>query len=146
MSPRCPRGDPRVRRRRRSLDGAVLTADEGADVAKGLQPGPVQQPLTDLLRNRLATVKLYCQGKALLATAIRAKEFVSIGSAIGANSLANRHKHVSAAEAAGLSAAEIAAAIAVARVVQRHTASVTADGIIAPIPGGVPRPARSQPG
>lgn len=56
----------------------------------------------------------------------RAKEFVSIGAAVGANALLQLRKHVGQALGLGITPAEIEAAVAAAREVRRHAAGVTA--------------------
>jgi len=56
----------------------------------------------------------------------RAKELAAVGSAIGANSVANLRKHVAAAIAAGVSPDELDQAIAAARAVQDQAARLTA--------------------
>jgi len=125
-----------------------------AGQAAGLSSAQLLQALADAeCVKRSAYNQLAARGRVLLDESVeepadccsdsnRAKEFVSIGSAIGANSLANLHKHVDAAEAVGLSAAQIAAAIKVAQAVQRHAASVTADDAAALVHGSVPTSAR----
>jgi AhpD family alkylhydroperoxidase len=56
----------------------------------------------------------------------RAKELAAVGSAIGANSVANLRKHVAAAIAVGVSLDELDQAIAAARAVQDQAARLTA--------------------
>ncbi|WP_322794952.1 carboxymuconolactone decarboxylase family protein [Tepidiforma sp.] len=56
----------------------------------------------------------------------RAKEFVSIGAAVGANALLQLRKHIGQALGLGITPAEIEAAVEAAREVQRHAAGVTA--------------------
>ena len=120
----------------------------------GLSSEQLLQALADAeCVKRSAYNQLAARGRVLLGESVaepadccsdsnRAKEFVSIGSAIGANSLANLHKHVAAAQAVGLSEAQIAAAIKTAEVVQRYAASVTADDAAALVRGSVPASAR----
>lgn len=55
------------------------------------------------------------------------KEFVSIGAAIGANSLANLQRHLDAARTVGLSDVQITTAILAAQTVQRTAAERTAE-------------------
>jgi AhpD family alkylhydroperoxidase len=116
----------------------------------GLSSAQLLQALADAeCVKRSAYNQLAAHGRSLLGESVeepadccsdsnRAKEFVSIGSAIGANSLANLDKHVAAAKAVGLSEAQIAAAIKVAQSVQRHAASVTADAAAALVRSSVP--------
>ena len=56
----------------------------------------------------------------------RAKELAAVGSAIGANSVANLRKHVAAAIAVGVTPDELDQAIAAARAVQDQAARLTA--------------------
>ena len=55
-----------------------------------------------------------------------AKEFVSLGSAIGANSVAQLRKHVDQARSVGIDLAQLSHAVEIAQNVQRHAAEFTA--------------------
>lgn len=54
------------------------------------------------------------------------KEFVSVGSAVGANSLAQLRKHIDQARSVGIDSAKLALAVEVARNVQVHAGEYTA--------------------
>lgn len=55
-----------------------------------------------------------------------AKELVSVGSAVGANSIAQLRKHVEQARAIGIDLSQLNHAVEIARNVQRHAAEFTA--------------------
>jgi AhpD family alkylhydroperoxidase len=55
-----------------------------------------------------------------------AKEFVSVGSAVGANSLAQLRKHVDQARGVGIDTTQLNHAVEIAQNVQRHAAEFTA--------------------
>lgn len=55
-----------------------------------------------------------------------AKEFVSVGSAVGANSVAQLAKHLEQARGVGLTGEQLTEAISIARNVQHHAAEFTA--------------------
>jgi AhpD family alkylhydroperoxidase len=54
------------------------------------------------------------------------KEFVSVGSAVGANSVAQLRKHIDQARGVGIGAEQIELAVRIAESIQRHAAEVTA--------------------
>lgn len=55
-----------------------------------------------------------------------AKEFVSVGSAVGANSIAQLRKHIDQARGVGIDLAQLQSAMEIAQNVQRHAAEFTA--------------------
>jgi AhpD family alkylhydroperoxidase len=110
-----------------------------AGAEAGLPDAALLQALADAeCVKRSSYNQLATHGRELLRVAVEApadcctdsnvaKEFVSIGAAIGANSLANLQKHVEAARTVGLSALQITMAIRVAQTVQRTAAERLAE-------------------
>jgi AhpD family alkylhydroperoxidase len=108
---------------------------EGAQA--GLSKAELLQALADAeCVKRSAYNEVAVRGRELLAVAADLppaccddtsvmKEFVSVGSAIGANSLAQLRKHIEQARGVGISSVQLSQAIEIARNVQQHAAEGT---------------------
>jgi AhpD family alkylhydroperoxidase len=104
----------------------------------GLSKAELLQALADAeCVKRSAYNELAVRGRELLAMAADMppaccddtsvmKEFVSVGSAIGANSLIQLRKHIDQARGVGIGNAQLSEAIEIARNVQKHAAEGTA--------------------
>jgi AhpD family alkylhydroperoxidase len=104
----------------------------------GLAQSDMIQALADAeCVKRSACNELAVRGRELLGEAAElppsccddtniTKELVSVGSAVGANSVAQLRKHVDQAHGVGIDAAQLNHAVEIARNVQRHAAEFTA--------------------
>ena len=101
------------------------------------QPDALQAVADAECVKRSAYNELAVRGRELLGEAAElppsccdetsvAKEFVSVGSAIGANSVAQLRKHIDQARGVGIDNAQLNHAVEIARNVQRHAAEATA--------------------
>lgn len=110
-----------------------------AEAAKvGLAQAAVLQAIADAeCVKRSAYNELAVRGRELLGEAAElppsccddtsvAKEFVSVGSAVGANAVIQLRKHIDQARSVGIDNTQLGAAVEVARNVQRHAGEVTA--------------------
>jgi len=109
---------------------------EGARV--GLEAGVLLQALADAeCVKRSAYNELAVRGRELLGETAElppaccdetsvTKEFVSLGSALGANSVAQLRKHVEQARGVGINTTQLSHAVEIAQNVQRHAGELTA--------------------
>jgi AhpD family alkylhydroperoxidase len=111
-------------------------------LAEGAKAGLAQSEMMQALADaecvkRSAYNELAVRGRELLGEAAElppsccddtsvAKEFVSVGSAVGANSIAQLRKHIDQARGVGIDLTQLAHAVKIAQNVQRHAAEATA--------------------